>query len=67
MSASVRLLLGSCMYNCFLSGNFVSLELLGNLLVAHKKVTQSKNSAALFDLKMKLGKLSVKRSVSSGL
>ena len=43
--------------------NSVSSELLENLNILHKKLPQSKNGKVLFDLKVKLGSLSVKRSV----
>ena len=39
------------------------LELLENLHVVHKKLSQSKSDAAPFDFKLKLGRSSVKRSV----
>ena len=41
----------------------MSYELLENLNVVHKKLTQSKNGAVPFAFKMKLGSSSVKRSV----
>ena len=63
MSASIQLLLGSCMYNFLLAENSVSSELLENLNIVHKKLTQSKNGAVSFDFKMKSGSSSVKRTV----
>ena len=109
MSASIQLLLGSCMCSFLLSENVVSsefrggsrtaatskmerfviivnglkpltiitkrsildvatvldppLELLENLHVVHKKLSQSKSGAVPFDFKLKLGRSSVKRSV----
>ena len=45
MSASFQLLLGSCMYNFLPAENSVSSELLQNLNVVHKNITQSKNGA----------------------
>ena len=62
MSASIQILFDSCMYNFLPAENLISSELLENLNVAHKKLTQSENGAVLFDFKMKLGSSSVKRS-----
>ena len=63
MSASMQLLLVSCMYSFLPAKNSVSSELLENLNVVHKKLTQSNNGAVPFAFKMKLGSSSVKRSV----
>ena len=52
MSASTQPLLGSCMYNFLLPENSVS-DLLENLNVFYKNITQSKNGAIPFDFKMK--------------
>ena len=62
-SASIQLLLGSCMYSFRPAKNSVSYELLENLNVVHKNLTHSKNGAVPFAFKMKLGSSSVKRSV----
>ena len=63
MSASIQLLLGSCINDFLPSQNSVSSELLENLNVVHEKTTQSKSGALPFDFKVKLGSSSVKRSV----
>ena len=63
MSASIQLLRGSCMYNFLPAEDSVSPELLENINVVHKKITQSKNGTVPFDFKIKLGRSSVKRSV----
>ena len=63
MSASIQLLLGSCINDFLPAQNSVSSELLENLNVVHEKTTQSKSGALPFDFKMKLGSSSVKRSV----
>ena len=63
MSASIQLLLGFCMYSFLPAKNLVSSELLENLNVVHKKLTQSKSGAVPFAFKMKLGNTSFKRSV----
>ena len=63
MSASIQLLLGSCIYNFLPAQNSAYSELLENLNVVHKKNIQSKNGAIPFDFKMKLGSSSLKRSV----
>ena len=59
ISASIQLLLGSCMYNFLLAENLV-FELLENLNAVHKNITQTKISAASFGFKMKLGRSSIK-------
>ena len=51
MSASVQLLLGSCMWSFLPAKNPVPSELLENLNVVHKKLTQSKNGAIPFAFK----------------
>ena len=51
------------MYSFLLSENSMSSELLENLLVVHKRLTQSKNGVFTFDFKMKLGSTFVERSV----
>ena len=62
MSASIQLLVGSCMSNFLRAENSVSSEFL-EVLPVHKKLTQSKSGAVPFNFKMKLGSSSVKRSV----
>ena len=64
MSASIQLFIGAWMYSFLLSENSVSSELLENLHVDHKRLTQSKNGVVTFDFKMKLGSTFVKRSIS---
>ena len=51
------------MYSFLLSENSVYSELLENLHVDHKRLTQSKNGVVTFDFKMKLGSTFVKRSI----
>ena len=63
MSASIQLFVGASMYSFLLSENSVSSELLENLHVYHKRLTQSKNGVVTFDFKMKLGSTFVKRSI----
>ena len=63
MSASIQLLLGSFTYSFLPAKISVSSELLENLNVVRKKLTQSKNGAVPFDFKIKLRSSSVKRSV----
>ena len=55
MSASIKLFLGSWMYSFLFSENSVFSELLENLHVVHKTLSQSKDSPVTFDFKMKLG------------
>ena len=63
MSASIQLFVGAWMYSFILSENSVSSELLENLHVVYKRLTQSKKSVVTFDFKMKLGSTFVERSV----
>ena len=51
------------MGNFLPTANSVSSELLENLNILHKKLPQSKIGKVPFDLKVKLGSLSVTRSV----
>ena len=62
MSASIQLLIGSCMYNFLRAENSVSSDFL-EILTVHKKLTQSKSGAVPYNFKMTLGSSSVKRSV----
>ena len=62
MSASIQLLVGSCMYNFLRAENSVSSDFL-EILTVHKKLTQSKSGAVPYNFKMTLGSSSVKRSV----
>ena len=50
------------MYSFLLSENSVYSELLENLHVVHKRLTQSKIGVFTFDFKMKLGSTFVKRN-----
>ena len=63
MSASIHLFVGAWMYSVLLSENSVSSELLENLHVDHKRLTQPKNGVVTFDFKMNLGSTFVKRSI----
>ena len=63
MSVSIHLFVGPWMYSFLLSENSVSSELLENLHVDHKRLTQPKNGVVTFDFKMKLGSTFVKRSI----
>ena len=51
MNASIQLFVVAWMYSFLLSENSVPSELLENLHVDHKRLTQSKNGVATFDLK----------------
>ena len=57
----MHLFVGALMYSFLLSENSVSSELLENLHVYHKRLTQSKNGVVTFDFKMKLGSTFVNR------
>ena len=63
MRASIQLLLGSCMYSFLPKKNSMPPELLENINVVNKKLTQSKNGAVPFGFKIKLESSSAKRSV----
>ena len=59
----MHLFVGPWMYSVLLSENSVSSELLENLHVDHKRLTQPKNGVVTFDFKMNLGSTFVKRSI----
>ena len=61
--SAIQLFVGAWMYSFLLSENSVSSELLENLHVDHKRLTQSKNGVVTFDFKMKLGSTFVKRRI----
>ena len=61
--SAIQLFVGAWMYSFLLSENSVSSELLENLHVDHKSLTQPKNGVVTFDFKMKLGSTFVKRSI----
>ena len=61
--SAIQLFVGAWMYSFLLSENSVSSELLENLHVDHKRLTQPKNGVVTFDFKMKLGSTFVKRSI----
>ena len=63
MRASIQLLLGFCMYSFLPKKNSMPPELLENINVVNKKLTQSKNGAVPFGFKIKLESSSAKRSV----
>ena len=52
------------MYSFLLSENLMYSELLENLHVVHKRLTQSQNGGFTFGFKVKLGSTFVERSVS---